>query len=223
MKEVLPSMVDSRVNEIAKKSVPLYVAKGLLLERQKNLADLAAMIVEAVQKECKNLRDEITLQVTNAIANSIPPTVVIHTRDHKDHHDNDAHPKGKSSVKRQKTSECATYSVGESSSEHAMDQELNPSGLGEIDEAQLHKVVNDMLRQRCNLGEEHQKERLSLPTLEKPTPVYHNCQRDPKAPPMILLNQDIFYLKYGNSGPKKYNLSLHKYLAVPFLADDIKE
>ncbi|GKB74385.1 hypothetical protein Tco_0935797 [Tanacetum coccineum] len=27
---------------------------------------------------------------------------------------------------------------------------------------------------------------------------------------MTLLNQDLFYLKYGNSGPKKYTLSLHK-------------
>ncbi|GJS24236.1 hypothetical protein Tco_0452868 [Tanacetum coccineum] len=28
--------------------------------------------------------------------------------------------------------------------------------LGEIDEAQLQKAVNDMLRQQCNSGEEHQ-------------------------------------------------------------------
>ncbi|GKD51185.1 hypothetical protein Tco_1280161 [Tanacetum coccineum] len=62
----------------------------------------------------------------------------------------------------------------------------------EIDEAQLQKVVNDMLRERCSSGEEH----------------YY--QRDPKAPPMTLLNQDLFYLKHGNSG-KKYTLSLHKY------------
>ncbi|GKE14165.1 hypothetical protein Tco_1421742 [Tanacetum coccineum] len=113
-----------------------------------------------------------------------------------------------------------TYSVGESSSEQAMNQEPNPSGLvsqdlweeilGEVDETQLQKVVNDMLRQRCNSGEEHQyhvdqmqnylkndivwesrKERLALPTPQKLTPVYHSCQGDPKAPPMTLLNQDL--------------------------------
>ncbi|GKC18437.1 hypothetical protein Tco_1020587 [Tanacetum coccineum] len=112
----------------------------------------------------------------------------------------------------------------------------------EIDEAQLKKAVDDMLRQRCNSGEEHQyhvdqmqkylkndivwesrKERLSLPTLQKPTPFYHSCQRDLKAPPMTMMNQDMFYLKYGNSGPKKYTLSLHKYPAVPFPDDDIEE
>ncbi|GKC69817.1 hypothetical protein Tco_1115700 [Tanacetum coccineum] len=112
----------------------------------------------------------------------------------------------------------------------------------EIDEAQLKKVVDDMLRQRCNSVEEHQyhvdqmqkylkndivwesrKERLSLPTIQKPTPFYHSCQRDPKAPPMTMLNQDLFYLKYGNSEPKKYTLSLHKYPAIPFPDDDIEE
>ncbi|GJW46644.1 hypothetical protein Tco_0078290 [Tanacetum coccineum] len=38
-------------------------------------ADVAAMIAEAVRKECENLRAEITLQVNNAIANIIPPQV----------------------------------------------------------------------------------------------------------------------------------------------------
>ncbi|GJZ14500.1 retrovirus-related pol polyprotein from transposon TNT 1-94, partial [Tanacetum coccineum] len=67
------------------------------------------------------------------------------------------------------------------------------------------------------------KERLSLPIRQKPTPVYYSCQRDPIAPPMTLLIQDLFYLKYGNSGPKKYTLSLHKYPSVPFPDDDIEE
>nr|GEW15002.1 hypothetical protein [Tanacetum cinerariifolium] len=67
------------------------------------------------------------------------------------------------------------------------------------------------------------KEDLSLQLLKKPTLVYHSCQRDPKAPPMTLLNQDSFYLKYGNSGLKKYILSLHKYPAIPFPENYIKE
>ncbi|GKC10772.1 hypothetical protein Tco_1007554, partial [Tanacetum coccineum] len=44
MEESLPSMVGDRVNEIAKKTVPLYVAEGLLLDKQKTQADVAAMI-----------------------------------------------------------------------------------------------------------------------------------------------------------------------------------
>ncbi|GKB00551.1 hypothetical protein Tco_0828544 [Tanacetum coccineum] len=113
---------------------------------------------------------------------------------------------------------------------------------GEIDEAQLQKVIDELLRQRCNSGEEHQyhvdqtrnyvksdivwesrKERLNLLTSKKKALVVHSCQRDLKAPPMTLLNQDLFYLKHGNSGLKKYILSLHKYHVVLFLDDDIEE
>ncbi|GJY84556.1 hypothetical protein Tco_0497932 [Tanacetum coccineum] len=67
------------------------------------------------------------------------------------------------------------------------------------------------------------KERLSFLTPQKPALVYHNCQRDPKAPPITLLNQDLFYLKYGKLGAKKYTLSLHKFPVVPFPNDDIEE
>ncbi|GKD26981.1 hypothetical protein Tco_1233195, partial [Tanacetum coccineum] len=126
MEEALPSMVCDQVNEILKKIVLLYVVKGLLLDKQKTQADVAALIAEAVQKERENLHAEITLLVNNAITNSIP------SQDdekfyHDDHHD-DARPEGENSVKRQKTSEHRTYSVGESSFEQAMDQEPNPSG-----------------------------------------------------------------------------------------------
>ncbi|GKB36011.1 hypothetical protein Tco_0880953, partial [Tanacetum coccineum] len=39
-------------------------------------------------------------------------------------------------------------------------------------------------------------ERLTLLTPKKKALVVHSCQRDPKAPPMTLLNQDLFYLKH---------------------------
>ncbi|GJY84555.1 hypothetical protein Tco_0497931 [Tanacetum coccineum] len=229
MEEALPLMVGDRVKEIATKTVPLYVAEGLLLDKQKTQADVVAMITEDVQKEHENLRAEITLQVNNVIANSIPPhvdsflrnymssdilydneklcnddfsiwwslkikfdkhapsttpfrTAAIRPRDHDDHHD-DAHPKGENSAKRQKMFEHRTYTIGKSLSEQAMDTETNLPGLGtqeqldefdawmdgfgiddneevlqelweeisrEIDEAQLKKDVNDMLRKCCN-------------------------------------------------------------------------
>ncbi|GKC25629.1 hypothetical protein Tco_1027779 [Tanacetum coccineum] len=58
----------------------------------------------------------------------------IHRRDHEDHQDDDAHPEGESSAKRHKTSELGTYSMGKSSSGHAMKQEQEPnmSGLGSV-------------------------------------------------------------------------------------------
>ncbi|GJW77722.1 hypothetical protein Tco_0139404 [Tanacetum coccineum] len=54
---------------------------------------------------------------------------IVRTRDHKDHHDDDARPEGESSTKRLKTSEHGTYTTGESSSSQAIN-ESTPSGLG---------------------------------------------------------------------------------------------
>nr|GEX07312.1 hypothetical protein [Tanacetum cinerariifolium] len=298
---MLSSMVNKEVNKIAKSTVPIYVAEGLLFERQKTQDDVAAKIVEAIQKERENLRAEVISQVNDAIANHIPPQVdsflrnymsnnilhvhptqtaqataqeqqyqlyltmknddqlqqaylpiwlylkikfegitattscrpsVILPRDHDNYQDDDARPKEENSVKRQKTSEHGTYSVGESSSGQAMDQDQNPSGSctqeqldefdswmedaetdeeevpddkilqelveemsGEIDEAKLQKAINEMVRQRCNSGDEHQyhldqmqnylkndivwesrKERLTLQTSRKKALVKNELQ-----------------------------------------------
>ncbi|GKB99029.1 hypothetical protein Tco_0985166 [Tanacetum coccineum] len=102
--------------------------------------------------------------------------------------------------------------------------------------------MNEMLRARCNSGEEHQyhldqmqnylksdivweskKEALLIQLPKKPTLVYQSCQRDLKDPLMTLLNQYLFYLKYDNSGLKKYVPLLHRYLVVPFLENDLEE
>ncbi|GKF60076.1 hypothetical protein Tco_0176862 [Tanacetum coccineum] len=56
-----------------------------------------------------------------------------------------------------------------------------------------------------------------------PTSVVQSCQRDPKAPALSLVNQDLLYLKKGSSGPEKIVMSLHKFYAVIFPDDDIKE
>ncbi|GJX48012.1 retrovirus-related pol polyprotein from transposon TNT 1-94 [Tanacetum coccineum] len=70
---------------------------------------------------------------------------------------------------------------------------------------------------------ESKKEILSLPFPQKQIPVIQSCQRDPKAPTLSLINQDLLYLKKGNSGPENIVLSLHKFLAVIFPDDDIEE
>nr|GEZ52179.1 hypothetical protein [Tanacetum cinerariifolium] len=44
---------------------------------------------------------------------------------------------------------------------------------------------------------------------QKPTPVIQSWQRDPKAPSLSLVNQDLLYLKKGNLEPEKIMLSLH--------------
>ncbi|GJV30812.1 hypothetical protein Tco_1391212 [Tanacetum coccineum] len=111
-----------------------------------------------------------------------------------------------------------------------------------IDEAKLKKMADEMLRQRCTSGDEHQyhidqmknflqsdivwesrKEILVSPHPRKITPLVQSCQRDPEAPALSLINQDLLYLKKGNSGPEKIVLSLHKFPAIVFDDDDIEE
>ncbi|GJW41036.1 hypothetical protein Tco_0066881 [Tanacetum coccineum] len=144
-------------------------------------------------------------------------TLAVRPRDQDDPHD-DAHPKGENSAKRQKTSEYEAYVS-----------------------AKLKKIADEMLRQRCTLGDEHQyhidqknflesniiwesrKEILVSPYPRKATPLVQSCQRDPEAPALSLINQDLLYLKKGSSGPEKIVLSLHKFPAVIFNDDDIEE
>ncbi|GJZ70750.1 hypothetical protein Tco_0634601 [Tanacetum coccineum] len=91
-----------------------------------------------------------------------------------------------------------------------------------INEAELKKIADEMLRQRCTSGDEHQyhidqmknflksdivweskKENLASPHPRKTTPLVQSCQRDPKAPALSLLNQNLLYLKKGSSRPEK--------------------
>ncbi|GKA50603.1 hypothetical protein Tco_0743676 [Tanacetum coccineum] len=111
-----------------------------------------------------------------------------------------------------------------------------------INEAKLKKIADEMLRQRCTSGDEHQyhidqmknflksdivwesrKEILASPHPRKTTPLVQSCQRDPEAPALSLINQDLLYLKKGSSGPEKIVLSLHKFPAIIFNDVDIEE
>ncbi|GJV35293.1 hypothetical protein Tco_1407770 [Tanacetum coccineum] len=111
-----------------------------------------------------------------------------------------------------------------------------------INEAKLKKITDEMLRQRCTSGDEHQyhidqmknflksaivweskKEILASPHPRKTTPLVQSCQRDPEAPALSLINQDLLYLKKGSSGPEKIVLSLHKFPAIIFNDVDIEE
>ncbi|GJR81451.1 hypothetical protein Tco_0152236 [Tanacetum coccineum] len=141
----------------------------------------------------------------------------VRPRDQDDPYD-DAHPEGENSAKRQKTSEHGIFVFRDLSSgqdyesepdddvlpNEKVSQELVDAISHTVDEAKLRKVVDEMLRQN-------------------PTQVVQSCQRDPKAPALPLFNQDLLYLKKGNSGPEEIVLSLHKFPAVIFHNDDIEE
>ncbi|GKB03264.1 hypothetical protein Tco_0831353 [Tanacetum coccineum] len=70
---------------------------------------------------------------------------------------------------------------------------------------------------------ESRKEILASPHPQKTTPLVQSCQRDPEAPSLSLINQDLLYLKKGSSRPEKIVLSLHKFPAIIFNDDDIEE
>ncbi|GKE65700.1 hypothetical protein Tco_1519861, partial [Tanacetum coccineum] len=125
LKKVVTKLVDNNTNDFMKNNLPKVVAEAIRLEREKVKADIAVMIDDAVKKERGmkiNFDKPIPLIEPCKVA-------VVYTRDHEDHHYDDARPEEESSARRQKTSKHGMYIVGESSSSQAMD-ESTPSGSG---------------------------------------------------------------------------------------------
>ncbi|GJU52914.1 retrovirus-related pol polyprotein from transposon TNT 1-94 [Tanacetum coccineum] len=188
--------------------VPRKKFHGLIMERQQSQADVAKMIADAIQKNHENLRAEISSQ---------------------------------------KKFEHGTYVFGESSSGQVNESEPGPSTSGnqeqlddfdfwtdsyvtDDDDLPTEKVSQELVEEMSQTVDEaklrkveSRKEILVSPFPQKPTPVIQICQRDLKAPALSLVNQDLLYLKKGNSGPEKIVLSLHKFPAVIFPDDDIEE
>nr|GEU83482.1 hypothetical protein [Tanacetum cinerariifolium] len=119
-------------------------------------------------------------------------------------------------------------------------QELGEEMSHTVDEAKLHKVFDETLRQQCTYEHqyhinqmqnflkndsvwERRKEIIVTPHPQRPTLVVQSCQRDPKAPALSLVNQDLLYLKKGNLGLKKIMMSLYKFPVVILPDDDIEE
>ncbi|GJY56313.1 hypothetical protein Tco_0455428 [Tanacetum coccineum] len=248
-----------------KEEMEQMIAKAILQERGNIQAKISLQIQKAIDNQIpsqvdalRNIAIWLALQMKfenlQVQQNTCRPSVV-RPRDQDDPHD-DAHPKGENSAKRQKTSEYEAYVSGESSSgqvneEERDDDEIPSEQVSQdimeevsltIDEAKLKKMADEMLRQRCTSGDEHQyhidqmknflksdivwesrKEILVSPHPQKTTPLVQSCQRDPEAPTLSLINQDLLYLKKGSSGPEKIVLSLHKFPAIIFNDDDIEE
>ncbi|GJR25517.1 hypothetical protein Tco_1101749 [Tanacetum coccineum] len=172
----------------------------------------------------------------------------VRPKDQDDPHD-DAHLEegGGNSAKRQKTSEHGIFVFQESSSSQDYESKPGPSTLGNQEQSDefdfwtnSYAIDDDVLPNEKVSQElvdkfsqtidevklrkvESRKEIIVPPYQPKPTPVVQSCQRDPKAHALPLVNQDLLYLKKGNSGPEKIVLSLHKFPAVIFLDDDIEE
>ncbi|GJZ88682.1 hypothetical protein Tco_0660464 [Tanacetum coccineum] len=200
---------------------------------------------EDISSIYKEVEFEIKFEGLHA-SNTPCRTSAIRPRDQDDPPD-DAHPEGENSAKRQKTSEHRIYVFGESSSDQANKSETGPSTSGnqeqlddfdfwkntyvtDDDELPTEKVSQELVKEMSQtvneaklLKVESRKEILVSPYPQKPTSIVQSCQIDPKAPVLSLVNQDLLYLKKGNSGPEKIMLSLHKFPAIIFLDDDIEE
>nr|GEV99727.1 hypothetical protein [Tanacetum cinerariifolium] len=207
MIDSLPKLVDDRIKILLKTQVPLHVAHGLILERQQSQAN--------VDSSVRNYMSDLLQFI----------------QDQEDHH-NDAHPKGENSAKRQKMSEHGTFVFGESSS--GQDNKSKPGRSTPGNQEQLDDfdfwtnsyATNDDELPTEKVSQElidEVREILVPPYQPKPTSVVQSCQRDPKAPILSLINQDLLYLKKGNSGPIKIALSLHKFPTVRFPDNDIEE
>ncbi|GJZ42532.1 hypothetical protein Tco_0589418 [Tanacetum coccineum] len=158
MVETLPTMVDKHIKEQFIKQVPdqvhnqvpVYVAEGLILERQKAKEETKRLIAKAILQERGNIQDQISTQIENAIANVIPSQV-------------DASRQALSTLGNQEQDadfDFWTDSYASDDDEIPMkqvSQDIMEEVSLTIDESKLRKMADEMLRQRCTSGDEHQR------------------------------------------------------------------
>ncbi|GJS25433.1 retrovirus-related pol polyprotein from transposon TNT 1-94 [Tanacetum coccineum] len=192
MVETLPVMVDKHIKEQvvkqAKEETERLIAKAILKER----GNIQAQIKTHIDNAIANMKFE-----RNTVLQTTCRTPAICLRDQDDPHD-DAHPEGENN-----DDEIPSKQVS---------QEIMEEVSLTIDEAKLRKMADEMLRQRCTSGDEHQYYIDQMKNFLKS-----------EASQLSLINQDLLYLKKGNSGPEKIVLSLHKFPAIIFNDDDIEE
>ncbi|GKA43953.1 hypothetical protein Tco_0736677 [Tanacetum coccineum] len=262
----LTMMVDKHIKEkVAKQvlvqikvQVLVYVAKGLLLERQQNKEETDKMIAKAMLQERGRLQAEISSQIQQAIDNHIPSlvdeslqqqdiamwlalqmkfetlqvpqttcrTFAVRPREQDDPHD-DAPPEGENSAKLQKTSEYKAHVTRESSGQMMMksyasdDDEIQTKQVSQdimeevsltINEAELKKIADEMLRQRCTSGDEHKYHIDQIKNFLKSDIVWESRKEILASPHP----QKTTPLVQRKSGPGKIVLSLHKFPAIIF-------
>ncbi|GJZ04578.1 hypothetical protein Tco_0537853 [Tanacetum coccineum] len=100
MVETLPVMVDKHIKDQVVKQVPkqvrnqvlVYVAKGLILERQKAKEERERLIAKAILQQFGNIQAQIQTYIDNAIANVIPSQVDASVRSYMYGHILHVHP-----------------------------------------------------------------------------------------------------------------------------------
>ncbi|GJT38868.1 hypothetical protein Tco_0938733 [Tanacetum coccineum] len=144
-------MVDERIKKILQTQVPSQVDSSARSYMSGHLQQDDLPIWLALKYKFETLH----MATTPCRPSAVRP------RDQDDPQD-DAHLKGENSAKRQKTSEHGMFVFVESSSNDdvlsngKVSQELMDEMSQTVDEAKLRKVVDEMLRQQCTSGDEHQ-------------------------------------------------------------------
>ncbi|GJV87250.1 hypothetical protein Tco_1531188 [Tanacetum coccineum] len=215
------------------------IAKAMLQERGKLHAETSSQIQQAIDINIPSLVDAsvrsymsghiLHVHPAQPQTSSVPEqqyqlylsmkadpqlTSAIRPQDQDNPHD-DAHPEGENSAKRQKTSEYEAHTESYASDDDEIltkqvSQDIMEEVSLTINEVELKKIADEMLRQRCTSGDEHQyhidqmknflksdivwesrKEILASPHPRKTTPLVQSCQRDPEARALSLINQDL--------------------------------
>ncbi|GKB28150.1 hypothetical protein Tco_0867551 [Tanacetum coccineum] len=183
MIKTLPTMIDKHIKEQVMKQVPeqvrnhvpVYVAEGLILERQKAKEETERLIAKAILQERGNIQAQISTQIKNAIANVIPSQVDASVSSYMSGHILHVHPvqSQTSSVpdqqyqltpavrtRDQDDPNDVAYPEGENNDDEIPTKQVSQDIMEEvsltIDEAKLRKIADEMLRQRCTSGDEHQ-------------------------------------------------------------------
>ncbi|GJU58933.1 hypothetical protein Tco_1236699 [Tanacetum coccineum] len=248
MMETLPSLVKEKVTKQVKKEVlaqvrdqvPVYLAEGLILERKTTKEETERLISKAILQE-RGLDASVRSYMSGHILHVHPAQV--QSSSVPEQHQFYLAMKADPLAKRHKTSEYKAYVSGVSSSRQVNVEETCPSTSGnqeqddefdfwtdsyasDDDEIPTKKVTQDIIEEisltvdKAKLkddGDEDAKTRL----LQEMN-IIQSYQRDPEAPALSLINQDLLHLKKGNSGLEKNVLSLHKFPAIVFNDDDIE-
>ncbi|GJY02584.1 hypothetical protein Tco_0360736 [Tanacetum coccineum] len=250
-----------------KEEIDKIIAKAMLQERGRFHAEISSHIQQAIDNHITSLVDESVPQSTSRTSivrprdqddphDDAPPEGENSAKRQKTS-EYEAHVTGESSGQVNESEQNPSSSGNQEqvddydfwTESYASDDDEIPTKQDimeevslTINEAELKKIADEMLRQRCTSGDEHQyhidqmknflksdivwesrKEILASPHPRKTTPLVQSCQRDPEAPALSLINQDLLYLKKGNSGPEKIVLSLHKFPVIIFNDVDIEE
>ncbi|GJU17595.1 hypothetical protein Tco_1145561 [Tanacetum coccineum] len=154
-----PSQVDSFVRSYMSNHVlHVHLTQASQTSRKEQQYQLYLTMKDDLQMHRDDLPIWLALKIKfeGLISNNtLCISFVIRPRDQNDHHD-DAHPEVENSAKSQKISKHGSYVIGESSSGQDEKSDPSPSTLEIVDEVKLLKVVDEMLRQRCTSGDEHQ-------------------------------------------------------------------